>query len=1624
MSKDPLPSDQTETGPATDQTDEGFLADYYGHVTADDLLAYSSDTLARWADYHRAAARVRAPGHAVVEVRREADSTLAVIVAEDVPYLLQSVTASLARQDAALRLLVHPAFRVLRDPATHELLDLRHGAAREGLASAYPALQPAAAVSERPARRGPHPEGGHVAELWIAAEIGTTPSSLTPDGLQRTLARVVDDVLTVAADTGGIQRDVTRAAEQVAAMRDAAQEDLARSAGDALEMLRWLAAGNFVFLGSQSPGQHGSSGRGLLRRANGAPSLPPDWPGGPVLSVRTSDFRSTVLRSSYLDEVGVRVLAASGDVAADHRFVGFFVQAPSDASILGVPGLREKVAGVVAQAGPPSSTAAGEALRALGALPHDELFQRDADELARFARDVHVLEVRHRTRLFLRHVPEDRFMSALLFLPRGRYSTGVRLRVEQVLRRDLDANDIEFDVRLAEGSMARVFFRILLPRRGLPAAFDAAALERRVVEATRTWEEGVEEALRDVYPADDAARLARQWAAAFPAGYRADYDTDDALRDIARFESLGLDASGEGGRAADELFLKVYVGSELAPWRGEIARIRVYLTSPYTLTDLLPFFHNLGLEVLDQRPYTLVRGPAAVTPESHARELYLYDLGLRYPGGVDPVATSALLVDSLRAGLRGDTESDRFDSLALREAIDWRRVVILRAYAKYLKQLGTTTSYGFMADTLLTNPEATRWLLGLFAARFDPDIDDHDRLARIEEARQRLAAAIDSVPSLDADRLLRTYSALIEATLRTNFYQFRPHVSLKLNPGALAFAPSPRPAYEIWVYSPRVEGVHLRFGPVARGGLRWSDRREDFRTEVLGLARAQTVKNAVIVPTGAKGAFYPKRLPDPAAGRAEWLAEGVEGYRTFIRGLLDVTDNLAPDGRTVIPPPRVVRHDGDDSYLVVAADKGTASFSDVANELAAEYGFWLGDAFASGGSVGYDHKRMGITARGAWESVKSHFAELGVDVQHEDFTVAGIGDMSGDVFGNGMLLSHHIRLVAAFDHRHIFLDPDPDPAASYRERHRLFRLPRSSWSDYDDDLISEGGGVYFRSAKSIELSPQARAALGLPTTAAVLSPPELVRAILRAPVDLLYNGGIGTYVKASSETHLGVGDKGNDAVRVDAPELRARVVAEGGNLGLTQLARVEAAQAGVLLNTDAIDNSAGVDCSDHEVNIKVFTDRMIAAGRLDPAERAPFLHSLSDEVSRLVLRTNSKQNVLLLDDRQFAARSQSFERAMEWLESAGGLDRGLEGLPGASALDARLRAGRGLTSPELSVLAAHAKIALAAELTVSDLADDPWLDCVLAGYFPAQLSDRFAAEMGSHPLRREIVGTVMANEMINLGGITFAFRVREETAVTTAAIARAFLVVRDGFGLGEIADSVAALPPSFPRENASETAVHFRRLLDRGVRWYVTHDHRDQPVGQAYGRIAPTLELLRDHVSDYLRGSDLERAWARLEHFRGLGLPDRLALRASDCLESFGLLDISLIAETVPEPIPTIADVYYAVLKWIDAARILLLITDLPRHERWEALARAALRDDVYTAVADMTTRVMQATPANPLPHHPGSSAEARIAAWEAGHGEQLRRIRETIGEVTRQGEPDIEAISVALKLLRTLLRN
>ncbi len=873
--------------------------------------------------------------------------------------------------------------------------------------------------------------------------------------------------------------------------------------------------------------------------------------------------------------------------------------------------------------------------------------------------------------------------------------------------------------------------------------------------------------------------------------------------------------------------------------------------------------------------------------------------------------------------------------------------------------------------------------------------------------------------SLDQDRILRAYWGLIQATLRTNYFAKpsdprpqAPYLVVKLDAAQVPDLPAPRPAFELFVYSPRFEAVHLRFGGVARGGLRWSDRREDFRTEILGLAKAQEVKNSVIVPSGAKGGFVCKQLPDPG-DREAYQAEVLACYRNFISAMLDVTDNL--EAGRVVPPARVVRRDGDDVYLVVAADKGTATFSDTANEIAKGRGFWLGDAFASGGSEGYDHKKMGITARGAWESVRYHFQTLGIDVDQADFTVVGVGDMSGDVFGNGMLLSRHIRLVAAFDHRHVFLDPDPDPAASFAERERLFALPRSSWADYDTALISEGGGVWPRSAKSVPVSPPARAALGLDAGVTALSPDQLISAALRAPVDLLWNGGIGTYVKATTQAQADVGDRSTDAVRVDASELRVRVIGEGGNLGLTQEARVEYALGGGRVNTDFIDNSAGVDTSDHEVNIKILLDGVVRDGELAPADRGTLLHEMTGEVGDLVLTHNYLQNrVLAAATAQAPQMLHVHARYIRKLERDGRIRRRLEVLPGDREVAERRSAGTGLTSPEFSVLLAQTKIAAAQEVLASGLPDDPYLRRVLTGYFPEPLRERYSGRMAAHRLHREIITTVVVNDMVDRSGITFAFRLNEETGASVPDIAAAWLVARDVFDMAGFWAQVEAL------DGQADTAVQIlltlegRKLTERAARWLLHNRRPPFDISETIDFLADGVLTVASGLPKLLTGSDLTGFDERRDSFTSRGAPLGLAERVAAMVPAYSAFDIVDIAAAVGRPVEETAEVYFDLADRLQITRLRDRITALPRDDRWNTMARAALRDDLYSAQASLAADVLQVT-------GPGKP-EDRLAAWVQRNDSAVRRAGQTLTEIWETDRFTVATLSVAVRAVRTLV--
>jgi glutamate dehydrogenase len=1074
---------------------------------------------------------------------------------------------------------------------------------------------------------------------------------------------------------------------------------------------------------------------------------------------------------------------------------------------------------------------------------------------------------------------------------------------------------------------------------------------------------------------------------AAPADYRATVDPGRAVAD------LGLVDRVHGGTT--DLATAIDLDEDdRSVWRLRVAR----RDQRAPLSTLLPLLTHLGLTALDQHPYRFD------LPE---HVVHLDDIGVALPEGVDldPGAADELLA-TFEALERGEVESDGWNRLVLVAGTTARQAAVVRSYARYLRQIGFPFSQTYLEDTLLRHPRIARLMIDLFEARFEPEVTDRDAI--VAEVGAALDEALDDVQSLDDDRICRAFVGLIRATTRTNVFRHRPVMAFKFDPSLIPDLPRPKPMFEIFVCSPRVEGVHLRGGRIARGGLRWSDRREDFRTEVLGLVKAQMVKNAVIVPAGAKGGFVLKR---PPADPGELRTEAVACYREFVGGLLDLTDNVV-DGR-VVHPERTVVHDGEDPYLVVAADKGTASFSDIANAVAAEYGFWLGDAFASGGSAGYDHKEMGITARGAWESVRRHARVLGIDADRDPITVVGIGDMSGDVFGNGLLRSPHVRLVAAFDHRHVFLDPDPDPAVAFEERRRLFELPRSSWADYDPSKISGGGGVYSRAAKSVPLSPAVRRVLGVSDEH--LSPPELIRAVLTAPVDLLWNGGIGTYVKASTETHAEVGDRSNDGVRVDAADLRCRMIGEGGNLGLTQRARVEYALAGGLVYSDAIDNSAGVDCSDHEVNIKILLGDAIAAGALPVEERDALLEAMTDEVAELVLDDNQAQTLALV-----IARHQSFAmvdvhaRYLDLLEAEGWLDRTLEDLPSPKEIAERQARGSGLRAPEFAVMIAYTKNADVTELLESDVPDDPALEADLAAYFPQPLQERFPEQIRGHRLRREIVTTRLVNQMVNLSGISFDHRMTEETGASVADVARAWVAVREILAFDRHWESIDDLGTSVPLATQLDLFMDVRRMAERCVLWLLRNRRPPLDIAVTAEEFTVPVRWLGDHLRPVLLG-DMEVAVSALEQERlDAGVPEAIA-RASGVWRllhtGFDLVEISRSADV---PLAGTATAYWHLFDRLDLMWLWEGIGALPRATRWQNQARSALRDDLLSVLAALAATVVTAG---------GNSVDRSIDAWSAVNERTIGRVAAILTEIRRTEARDLTSLSVALRQLRNLVQ-
>ncbi len=1610
---------------------ETFARIFYQRMTRDEFMQHSPDAWAALAADFLNLARVRKPGEPDVRVFNaslaqqgwESPHTTVQIVNDDMPFLVDSVTMALAEQGIAVHVLGHPVVKMTRD-AQGILLTVGEGAP----------------------------------ESLIHMEIDRQSIEAMKD-VERTIRSSLCDVRAIVADWDAMRAKLLSVADELTT-RTMPISDAGRA--EAQEFLRWAADDHFTLLGYREyevVHQDGnevlcpleSSGLGLLRGQDAHKPRPlkslaayymPQSGAVDALILTKTNARATVHRPGYMDYVGVLKFNAQGKPVAEQRFIGLYTSSAYNRRPWEIPLVRGRHEYVMQKSGLAPFGHSGKALRhILETLPREELFQSSEEELLHTSMGILGLQERVRSKLFLRRDRYGRFYSALVYIPRDRFNTEVRTRIESMLKRALDGQSIDTTVQVGESPLAQLHI-IIRPKTGQARPrlgdIDTTALEAELTEIVRNRHDDLREQLLARHGEEQGLKLANHYGRALPAGYIEEATPTIAADDVDALAALS---------SQDDLRISLYRRADNG------LRLKFYrLRDDIPLSDVLPMMENMGLRVISEHPYRIELGDGVAYIQDFEVEATRTDL--------DISRLDQDFEDAFNQIWRGLAENDGFNRLILGAGLSWRQVAMLRAYSKYLQQVGVPFSQAYVEQTFNHYPLLARLLVELFEARFDPATGAEDtraiqegmqrlqrqfealvgagtaamtalqpvidarastRVRQAEMVRAALIRLLDGVSSLDEDRILRSFIGVIDATLRTSYYLNtldrpradggpRDYVSYKLDSSLVPDLPKPRPYREIWVYGSRVEGVHLRFGPVARGGLRWSDRREDFRTEVLGLVKAQMVKNTVIVPVGSKGGFFCKQLPNPVVDRDAWFAEGVACYKRFINGLLDITDNLV-DGH-VVHPQDVVRHDGDDPYLVVAADKGTATFSDTANAIARAHGYWLDDAFASGGSVGYDHKAMGITAKGAWESVMRHFRALGRDCQTQDFSVVGIGDMSGDVFGNGMLLSPHIRLLAAFDHRHVFLDPDPDIAVSFAERTRMFNLPRSSWEDYNTALISAGGGVHPRTAKSIALTPQVKAALGIDATVETMSPAELMSAILKSPVDLLWNGGIGTYVKAASETHLNVGDRANNALRVDGHELRCKVVGEGGNLGFTQLGRIEAAQNGVLLNTDFIDNSAGVDTSDHEVNIKILLNGEVQKKQLTFEERNTLLASMTDEVGALVLNDNYRQNqTLSLMEHMSLTRLGSKQHFIRTLESQGLLDRQIEYLPTDAEIADRKTRGQGFTRPELAVLLSYSKLVAYQQMLASDVPEDPYLSKELIRYFPEPLQQKYAAAMEGHRLKREIIATAVTNSTINRMGATFLLRMQEDTGRTPGEVAKAYTITRETLDARQLWTQIDALDGKVPESVQIDALQVIWSLQRTFTRWLLSRPGAIPDIATAVDRYHDGFREIRAG-EDILPDSQRPGYEASLRDWQTKGVPSGLGSQLAALPYLDPCADIIQIARGHSLRPNDVAKVHFRLGEALNLPWLVAQIDALPVEGRWHAVARGVLRDELATQQRTLVQQVLAM---------PGDNADAKVMHWLQRDEPSLGFTLAMLTELAAQKTLDYPTASVAVQRLSQL---
>ena len=1576
---------QEHAGPAADRQN-GFVAAYFENTDPDEIAARGPANLFALANAHwrlldtprpAKGVKVRVFNPTLAEDGFVSDHTVVQIVNDNMPFLVDSVTMAINRSGRTAHWIVHPLMSVTRSA--------------DGSIATVSTVAAAAAAGQK-----------NPVESLILVECDRIVGESDQQALADDLLRVLADVRSAVEDWPAM---LARVQQVSVASESSTLSPAHRTEG--LAFLKWMEERHFTFLGARDYDlkrdgdsvmmvARPDSGLGILRGAvqTTETRLSPEAvalvDSDELVLVTKTMTRATIHRPAWLDYIGVKRFDAAGKVIGESRFLGLYTSTAYSAAVEDIPQVRQRAADVMQSAGVvPDSHAAKSLQSILDDYPRDELFQIDTATLTEHAIGILRLQERQRTRLFLRRDPFGRFTSVQVFVPRDRYNTELRVKISNELMSALSGESVEFTPMLTDSPMARIHY-LVRAKEHAPHNVNLAALEARIAKLAQRWEDDCTAQLLSAHGEGQGLALANRFANAFSTAYREDFSAQVGAEDACMLASLS---------AASPLAVKLYRPLDAA---AGMLRFKIYNTSKVALSDSLPVLERMGARVLDEHPYHIVS-----TTGGAKESLWIHDLGLQLSASTDLAAVKARFESLFAQAWRGEVESDDLNRLVFSTNLDARAIAVLRAYTRYFKQLGFAFSQSYIETTLNKNASIAQAIAALFDARFNP-VMAGDRAAAQQQIKAQIETSLGNVASLDEDRILRQFYATVLATLRTNVWQSaaaggdKPYMSFKLNPREVPGVPEPKPLFEIWVYSPRVEGVHLRGGKVARGGLRWSDRREDFRTEILGLVKAQQVKNTVIVPVGSKGGFVLKNAP-PASDREAYQAEGIACYKLFLSGLLDLTDNVVKGN--VVPPTNVVRHDVDDPYLVVAADKGTATFSDIANGVSADYGFWLGDAFASGGSVGYDHKKMGITARGAWESVKRHFRAMNINTQTTPFTVAGIGDMSGDVFGNGMLLSEKIKLVVAFDHRHIFIDPAPDVARSFAERKRLFDLPRSSWDDYDKSLISTGGGVYPRTAKSISLSPEARAVIGIDATE--MAPLELLRAILQAPVDLLYNGGIGTYVKATFETHAQVGDKSSDAFRVNGNELRCKVLAEGGNLGCTQNGRIEFAQKGGRIYTDAIDNSAGVDCSDHEVNIKILVGSIVEAGDLTLKQRNDLLASMTDEVGLLVLTDNYYQSQAL----DIATHRPMYvldgqQRLMQSLESAGRLNRAIEFLPTDEEIANRKARKQGLTAPEGAVVLAYAKMSVFDELLASNLPDDPYFSRALKAYFPQVLTEKFAPAIAAHPLKREIIATFITNTVVNRTGATFVNFIASEAGATAADVIRAFTLAREIFDLEPLWDQIDALDYRVDSKLQLDLLTQLTAIAQRASRWMLRVRAQNADLPTLIQRYQPAAREMRANLAAWLPEA-ANASWQQAaETLTSAGVEASLAQDLAALEFIFPALDLVDLATSANTGLEEAARAYFGIDTVLGLTGWRTQINRLPTDTLWQTQARGSARDDVYSIASQITKGLL--------------SRHEELSAWRDQHVTAIERLCKLLSTISTQGA-DLAPVSVALRELRHL---